>query len=54
MEVGRGNAAGQLEEAFQPVPLAAAVESDVLEALGLADEGADGDDQDVDQLVLQG
>jgi hypothetical protein len=48
----RGNAARQLEEVLQPVLLAAAVEGDVLEALGLAEDGADGDDQDVDQLVL--
>ena len=48
----RGNAARQLEEALQPVPLAAAVEGDVLEALGLADHGADRDHQDVEQLVL--
>jgi hypothetical protein len=32
--------------------LAAAVEGDVLEALGLAKHGADRDHQDVEQLVL--
>jgi hypothetical protein len=42
----------QAAEALQPVPLAAAVEGDVLEALGLADHGADRDHQHVDQLVL--
>src|SRR3954468_10334213 len=50
--VGRGNAARQLEEALQPVPLAAAVQRDVLEALGLAEHGADRDHQHVDELVL--
>jgi hypothetical protein len=48
----QGDAAPQLEEALQPVPLAAAVQRDVLEALGLAAHGADQDHQHVDQLVL--
>jgi hypothetical protein len=48
----RGDAAPQLEEALQPVPLAAAVQRDVLEALGLAEHGADRDHQHVDELVL--
>ena len=48
----RGDAVGQGQELLEPAPLAAAVKRDVLEALGLADHGADGDDQDVDQLVL--
>jgi hypothetical protein len=47
-----GDATPQLEEALQPVPLAAAVEGDVLEALGLGEHGADRDHQDVEQLVL--
>ena len=47
-----GDAARQLEKALQPVPLATPVEGDVLEALGLADHGADRDHQDVEQLVL--
>ena len=47
--VVRGDAVRQLEEALQPVLLAAAVEGDVLEALGLADHGADRDHQDVEQ-----
>src|SRR4051812_45515093 len=50
--VVRGDAAPQLEEALQPIPLATPVEGDVLEALGLADHGADRDHQDVEQLVL--
>ena len=50
--VVRGDAARQLEEALQPVPLAATVEGNVLEALGLADHGTDRDHQDVEQLVL--
>src|SRR3954466_2348392 len=50
--VVRGNAARQLEEALQPVPFATAVKGDVLEALGLAEHGADRDHQDVEQLVL--
>ncbi len=48
----RGNAARQLEEALQPVLLAATIKRDVLEALRLADHGADRDHQDVEQLVL--
>src|SRR3954447_17744337 len=50
--VVRGNAARQLEEALQPIPLATPAEGDVLKALGLADHGADRDHQDVEQLVL--
>ena len=50
--VVRGNAARQLEEAAEPVAFAAAIKCDVLEALGLADHGADRDHQDVQQLVL--
>src|SRR4051794_27462850 len=45
--VVRGNAARQLEEALQPVPFAAAVQRDVLEALGLAEHGADRDYQGI-------
>ena len=48
----RGDAVRQREETPQPVLLAAAVEGDVLEALGLAEHGADRDHQDVDQPML--
>ena len=50
--VVRGDAVRQREEALQPLPLAAAVEGDVLEALRLAEHGADRDHQDVEQPVL--
>jgi hypothetical protein len=50
--VVRGDAIRQREEALEPVPLAAAVQRDVLEALGLAEHGADRDHQDIEQLVL--
>jgi hypothetical protein len=45
-DIVRGNAAGQLEEALQPVPLAAVVESNVLETLRLGDHGAGGEASD--------
>jgi hypothetical protein len=48
----RGDAIGQGEELLEPALLAAAVVGHVLEALRLADDGADGDDQDVDQPTL--
>jgi len=48
----RGDAVRQGEEALEPRVLAAAVVGQVLEALGVAERGADGDDQDVDQPVL--
>jgi hypothetical protein len=50
--VVRGDAVRQLEEALQPPPLAAAVQRDVLEALGLAQGRAHRDHQDVEQPVL--
>ena len=50
--VVRGNAAWQLKEAAEPAAFAAAVKGDVLEALSLADHGADRDHQDIEQLVL--
>ena len=50
--VVRGNAARQVEKLREPIPLAAAIKRDVLEALRLTDHGADRDHQDVEQLVL--
>src|SRR3954452_3979582 len=50
--VVRGDAVRQLEEGLEPGPLAAAVELDVLPALGAGDHGADRDREDVDQLVI--
>jgi hypothetical protein len=48
----RGDAVRQREETTEPVALAAAVEGDVLEALGLAEHGADRDHEAVEQAVL--
>jgi len=50
--VVRGDAVRQGQELGQPGTLAAAVVGDVLEALGLAEHGADRDHQDVEQPVL--
>src|SRR4051812_25318086 len=50
--VVRGDAVRQGEEAPEPGLLAAAAVGHVLEALGLTEHRADGDDQDVDQPVL--
>jgi len=48
----RGDAVRQREEALEPVPLASAIQRDVLEALRLAEHGTDRDHQDVDEPVL--
>jgi hypothetical protein len=50
--VVRGDAVRQGEEVPEPSLLAAAVERDVLERLGLAQHGADRDHEDVEQPVL--
>src|SRR5215208_1756922 len=50
--VVRGDAVRQGQEPGQPLVLAAAVERDVLEALRLAEHGADRDHQNVEQPVL--
>src|SRR4051812_34206274 len=50
--VVRGNAVGQAQERLQPRQLAAAVQRDVVPALGARDHRAHGDDQDIDQAML--
>ena len=50
--VVRGNAVRQLQEGLQPGQLAAAIERDVVPALGTGDHRADRNDQDVDQPML--
>jgi hypothetical protein len=47
-----GDAARPLAEARQPVPLTVTVKSDVLEAPGLGEPGADRNQQDVEPLGL--
>src|SRR5262245_5614743 len=49
-----GDAVGQLQEAGQPVLLGVAESLDVIPALRPADDGAQGDDDDVGQLVPPG
>src|SRR5215217_1833029 len=48
----RWNAVGQVQEGAQPRQFAAAVEGDVVPALGTGDHGADRNHQNVDQAVL--
>jgi hypothetical protein len=47
-----GNAARQLDKPSQPLLLATAVEGDILEALGPRKHGADRNDEDVHEPVL--
>ena len=49
-----GDAVGQFKEGAQPRLLGVAEEFHVLEALGSAEQGADGDEQDVLELVEAG
>ena len=46
-----GNAVGQTQEGLEPVLLGATVLGDVLPTIGSADDGADGDDHDVHEVV---
>src|SRR4051794_11188468 len=46
------DAVGQAQERLQPRQLAAAVQRDVVPALGARDHRAHGDDQDIDQAML--
>src|SRR3954466_15398863 len=50
--VVRGNAIGQGQEGLQPAQLVAAVERDVVPALGARDHRAHRDDQDISQPML--
>jgi hypothetical protein len=48
----RGNAVGQAQEGPQPAHLAAALERDIVPALGARDHHTYRDDQDIDQPML--